>query len=92
MLAYLLVSSFFAGIAAVVVIFKNVLFPLMLFSSIMQVVGLGLLSSLPKTIGIFPGQYGYQVILGIGFGTALSVLPLITRMEITRSDHGESWE
>ncbi|KAJ5260470.1 hypothetical protein N7478_012075 [Penicillium angulare] len=87
MLAYLLVSSLFAGLAAVAVVFKNVLFPLMLFSSIMQIVGLGLLSTLPTTVGIFPGQYGYQVILGIGFGIALSVLPLITRMEITLFDH-----
>jgi hypothetical protein len=90
MLAYLLVSSFTAGAASVVYVIKNVLFPMLVVGTGLQVIGLGLMSSLSANGGVPPEQYGYQVILGIGFGLSLSCLPLIGRMQVGPKDHGMS--
>lgn len=88
MLAYLLFSSFSAGVAAVLMVIKNVIYYMLVFAVCLQVLGLGLLSTLPATEHLATRQYGYQVILGFGFGISLSVLPLMARMEVSRADHG----
>ncbi|KAK5942745.1 hypothetical protein PMZ80_005311 [Knufia obscura] len=52
--------------------------------------GLGLMSSLPIGGGVTARQYGFQVILGVGFGLSLSTLPLIARLEVEKEDHAVS--
>lgn len=89
MLAYLLVSSFSAGLASVIYVIKNVLFPFIVVATGLQVIGLGLMSSLSSSSDVQPQQYGYQVILGLGFGISLSSLPLIARLQVGPEDHGE---
>ena len=91
MLAYLLVSSFAAGLASVIYVVRNVLFPFIVVATGLQVIGLGLMSTLPQSSssGVPSQQYGYQVILGMGFGISLSSLPLIGRMQVGQEDHGE---
>ena len=89
MLAYLLISSFAAGAASVVYVIKNVLFPFIVVATALQIVGLGLMSSLSSSSEIQPQQYVYQVILGLGFGISLSSLPLIARLQVGPEDHGE---
>lgn len=89
MLACLLISSFAAGAASVIYVIKNVLFPFIVVATALQVVGLGLMSSLSSSPEIQPQQYAYQVILGLGFGISLSSLPLIARLQVGPEDHGE---
>lgn len=87
MLVVLVVSSIATGLAAYICIFKNIMFPLIIIAIAFQVLGLGLMSSLPTTGDIVARQYGFQAILGFGFGVSMSVLPLIARMEVGHLDH-----
>ena len=87
MLVYFVMSSWAAGIGAFICVLRNVMFQVIVFAVAMQVLGLGLMSTLP--INEIPGkQYAFQVILGLGFGLSLSVLPLIGRTQIGQNDHG----
>lgn len=87
MLVVLVVSSIATGLAAYICIFKNIMFPLIVIAIAFQVLGLGLMSSLPTTGDIVARQYGFQAIVGFGFGVSMSVLPLIARMEVGHLDH-----
>lgn len=54
----------------------------------MWLVGLGLMSTLP-TFKMLNAQYGYQTILGLGFGSSLTNLVIIARLEVTAEEIGE---
>lgn len=91
MLPLLLLSSVAAGVGGFIVQIKNVSFYLLVVSACLQLLGLGLMSSLPASMGSAPArQYGYQIILGVGFGLSLSTLPLVARLEVEKEDHAVS--
>ena len=55
----------------------------------LQLVGVGLTSSLPSSQGGIPhAQYGYEVMMGLGFGsglvTLLTMVPLVVKKEDMR--------
>ncbi|OHX00779.1 drug resistance transporter-like protein [Colletotrichum incanum] len=53
----------------------------------LQVIGLGLMTSLPITSRELPqAQYGFQVLLGLGFGLSLSCLVIVAQMEVRNDD------
>ncbi|OAQ57608.1 major facilitator superfamily transporter [Pochonia chlamydosporia 170] len=53
----------------------------------LQMFGLGLMSTLPKSAGPVPAQqYVFQVFLGLGFGIALSSLAIVARLEVSKDD------
>lgn len=57
---------------------------LIVIGAILQLIGVGLTSSLPTTrFKISPQQYGYEVIMGLGFGltlsTVLTIAPLVVK-------------
>lgn len=87
MLPLLLLSSLAAGVGGFLVQIKNISFQLLVVSACLQLLGLGLMSSLPSSGGVTDRQYGFQVILGVGFGLSLSTLPLIARLEVEKEDH-----
>ncbi|KAL8640452.1 MAG: hypothetical protein Q9226_008745 [Calogaya cf. arnoldii] len=86
MLALLLLSAFGAGLAGFICSKKNISWYLLVLSNILQVIGLGLLSSLPSSETVLARQYGYQVTLGLGFGLGLSSLVIVSRVEVDDSD------
>lgn len=56
----------------------------------LQVIGVGLFSSLDSNdLGIPSAQYGYQVIMGFGFGLGLSTILLMTPMIVQPKDLGK---
>ena len=88
MLALLLLSAFGAGLAGFICSKKNLSWYLLVLSNVLQVIGLGLLSSVPTSDTILARQYGYQVILGLGFGLGLSSLVIVSRVEVSDQDLG----
>ena len=89
MLPLLLVSAFGAGLAGVICSKKNISWHLLVTSNALQVLGAGLISSLPSSEYIPKEQYGYQAILGLGFGLGLSSLVIVSRVEVNDDDLGE---
>ena len=90
MLALLLLSAFGAGLGGALCSRKNISFQILVVSLALQVLGLGLMSSLPISEAISARQYVYQCILGLGFGLSLSSLALVARFEVKAVDHGKS--
>ncbi|CAF9909471.1 hypothetical protein IMSHALPRED_008372 [Imshaugia aleurites] len=86
MLPLLLVSACGAGIAGAIASKKNVSWHILVSSNALQVLGLGLMSSLPSTEAVSKDQYGFQAILGMGFGLGLSSLIIVTRVEVDDDD------
>lgn len=60
-----------------------------LLASVLQVIGFGLLSSLPTTSHTSPAQYGYEVIAGFGCGINISLLILMTPFSVEKRDQGK---
>ncbi|KAI9710155.1 MAG: hypothetical protein M1820_002957 [Bogoriella megaspora] len=52
----------------------------------LQVVGAALLSTIPIEENIWPGQYGYQVLLGLGMGANGALLAVMTPFAIYKRD------
>ncbi|RDL42325.1 Uncharacterized protein BP5553_02304 [Venustampulla echinocandica] len=56
---------------------------IILVGAILQVIGVGLTCSLPITATGFPKQlYGFEVIMGLGFGLGLSTLLVLARLVV----------
>jgi hypothetical protein len=89
MLPLLLMSSFGAGAGGVINSKKNVSFYALMGGVSLQLIGLGLMTSLPTTGTIVAAQYGYQVLLGLGFGVTLTSLVIISRVEVEQTDRGD---
>ncbi|KAI9778082.1 MAG: hypothetical protein M1839_008386 [Geoglossum umbratile] len=80
-LALLLASAFGAGLGGAMSSVMNIPWHTLVASLGLQILGLGLMSSLPTSSEIIGPQYVYQVILGLGFGLALSSLAVMIRVE-----------
>ncbi|PGH19325.1 hypothetical protein AJ80_04078 [Polytolypa hystricis UAMH7299] len=87
MLALLLLSAFGSGFGGFLGAKKNFSFYVLVGSIGLQLIGLGLMSTLPDTGDIPHIQYFYQAILGLGFGLALSSTIIVSRMEVDAADH-----
>lgn len=68
--------------------FKMPPFYILLFGASMQLLGIGLASSVRFKSG--NAMYGYEVIMGFGFGMGLVSLLIYTPMVVKRSDMGKS--
>jgi len=91
MLTLLLLSAFGAFVGGFINSIKNLSFPALVFSQMLQMIGLGLMSSLSSSEGISVPQYAYQCILGLGFGLSLSSVALVARFEVKSEDHGKAY-
>ncbi|KAF7595516.1 hypothetical protein BBP40_005852 [Aspergillus hancockii] len=86
MLPMLLLSSFGAGCGGIINSKKNVSFYTLLTAITLQIIGLGLMATLPASGSLPAAQYGFQAILGLGFGLSLTSLVIISRMEVDGQD------
>ena len=60
---------------------------LIISGAVLQLVGVGLISSLPiGTKSISPKQYGYEVIMGLGFGMVLSTILTMAPLVVSKRD------
>ena len=89
LLSLVAVGAFVTGMITAKV---NIAWYLLVGSSIMTTVGVGLLSTLPNSNHIPPIVYFYQVMLGFGFGMTLTSLMVVVRSEVQFQDNGESHE
>jgi hypothetical protein len=69
---------------------KHLLLPihLMLLGSILQVVGIGLITTIPVQ-GVTAAQYGFQILAGFGVGMTFGILLLITPFTVEKRDLGK---
>lgn len=68
--------------------FKVPPFYTLLFGASMQLLGIGLASSIRFTSG--NAMYGYEVLMGFGFGMGLVSLLIFTPMVVSRADMGKT--
>lgn len=62
---------------------------LIIIGSIIQVIGVGLMISIPLTGNhISAQQYGFEVIMGIGFGLTLSTALTLAQLIVSKEDAG----
>ena len=88
MLPLLCFSAVGSGLGAITSSKHNVSFYLLLLGGTLQLLGMGLMSSLSTSMAIEPQQYGFQMILGMGFGLGLSSLIVVARMEVGAEHSG----
>jgi len=91
LLPLLLTSPFAAAASGLLTSnFKIPPFYLILVGSLLQFVGLGLTCSLPTgSFSISPQRYGYEVIMGLGFGLSLSTLLTLAPLLVEESELGK---
>lgn len=63
---------------------------LVICASGMQVIGFALLSTVPYSSDVTARQYGYEIIAGLGCGTNISLLVLMTPFSVAKRDKGMS--
>lgn len=84
LLPLLLMSPFATALSGYVT--SNLKVPplyLIIIGAVLQVLGMGLTCSLPTHASkIPPAQYGYEVIMGVGFGMGLSTLLTLARFVV----------
>lgn len=61
---------------------------LVIFASICQTVGFGLLATVPVTEKILVSQYGYQALAAFGCGANMTLLTIMTPYVVTKKDAG----
>jgi hypothetical protein len=61
------------------------LYPL-IFGASLQIVGFGLLSTLPTAKETWPGQYGYNVIAGLGIGISIGAFFAMGPVAVDKKD------
>ncbi|OBT66624.1 hypothetical protein VE03_03890 [Pseudogymnoascus sp. 23342-1-I1] len=86
MLALLLLSALGAGLGGAVSSRRNIAWYILVTALALQLLGLGLLSILPASGPVPARQYGFQAILGLGFGLSLSSLVIVARVEVGPSE------
>ena len=65
----------------------------MLIGGLLQLVDVGLTSSLPTdTHEIVPQQYGYKAIMGMGFGLGLSIVLTLAPLVVKEADLREKYQ
>ncbi|OBR04791.1 Drug resistance transporter EmrB/QacA subfamily [Colletotrichum higginsianum IMI 349063] len=87
MLPLLLVSATGAALGGIFSKKYNVSCHVLSASLGLQVLGLGLMTTLPTASReLPPAQYAFQVLLGLGFGLSLSCLVIVAQMEVRNDD------
>lgn len=89
-LPLLLLSAVGSGVSGAIVSKKNIAFYVLLASNVFEILGTGLLSSLPTSQDVPVQIYPYMAILGIGFGSSVVSLMVVTRTEVDEEDQGSS--
>ena len=87
-LPLLLSSAVGAGVGGAAMTKKNFSFWILLASNVSQVLGTGLLSSIPNSENVLARTYGFQVIMGVGIGLSIVSLMIIARVELRANDQG----
>lgn len=63
---------------------------LLIIGGCLQAIGIGLFSSLTSdSSSIPPAQYGYQVLMGFGFGFSLSTILMMAPLVVQQKDMGK---
>ncbi|KAL7621663.1 hypothetical protein AAE478_008990 [Parahypoxylon ruwenzoriense] len=83
MLPLLLLSASGAGLGGIISKKHNISWYVLTSSLGLQLIGLGLMTTLPTNSNEIPvKQYGFQAILGLGFGLTLSCLVIVAQTEV----------
>jgi hypothetical protein len=90
-LPLLLSSAVGAGAGGAAMTKKNFSFWVLLASNVSQVLGTGLLSSIPNSEVVLARTYGFEVIMGFGIGLSVVSLMIIARVELSPNEQGMYW-
>ena|SRR5687767_6727629 len=82
MLPLLLLSATGAGLGGIMSKTRNISSHVLLVSLGLQLLGLGLMTTLPTTAEFTSDIYGFEVILGLGFGLTLSCVVIVAQTEV----------
>lgn len=58
----------------------------LMLGSVLQTVGFALLSTVSNTVDVWPGQYGYSVIAGLGTGSSIGSLYMMAPIVVEKRD------
>lgn len=88
----LLLPSSFSSMITGIVFSKTTRFgwQILALGGSLVLLGTGLLIELPFTQDVLPRSYGYQVVLGMGLGSAVPAIMILTRIEVEDRDNGKS--
>lgn len=89
-LPLLLLSAVGSGVGGAVLSKKNLSFYVLVTSNVFQILGTGLLSSLPTSQNVPVQIYPYMAILGIGFGMSVVSMMVMARTSVAAEDQGSS--
>ena len=89
-LPLLLLSAVGSGVGGAVLSKKNLAFYLLVTSNVFQVLGTGLLSSLPTSQNVPVQIYPYMAMLGLGFGLSVVSMMVLIRTGVAEEDQGSS--
>lgn len=62
--------------------------PTLVIGGALQALGVGLMASLPNTTSVVTREYGFEIIIGFGFGLMLPAFLLLSRLEVEEKDNG----
>ncbi|KAK8052189.1 MFS multidrug transporter [Apiospora rasikravindrae] len=88
MLPLLVMSAVGGGLGGPIGSRFNVTWYFLASALALQIVGLGLMTTLPTTGDVSAAQYGYQALMGFGFGCAISSFIVISKLEVSGKDSG----
>lgn len=87
MLPLLLLSATGSALGGILCQKRNISCHLLIASLSLQVIGLGLMTTLPTSARVIsPSIYGFQIILGLGFGLSLSCLVIVAQTEVKHDE------
>lgn len=66
---------------------KNRIYQVLVVAACLMVIGAGLLSTLTAKLGTEPSGYGFQVLVGLGFGLTVSSVSMLAATESEIRDH-----
>jgi hypothetical protein len=90
MLPLLLSSAVGAGFTGTACKKKNIAAYLLVSASVIQVIGMGVLSTLPVSTDVPKWMYAMEAVLGFSFGMGLTALIIVSRLEVEEADSGMS--
>jgi hypothetical protein len=78
-----------SGFGGAILSRNNHAFWVLVGGTALQVIGTGLMSTIPFSDHVLPRVYGFMVLHGLGFGSAFVALLIVCRVEVKANYQGE---
>jgi hypothetical protein len=78
-----------SGFGGAILSRKNHAFWVLIGGTVLQIIGTGLMSTIPFSDHVLPRVYGFMVLHGLGFGSAFVALLIVCRVEVKANYQGK---